>query len=153
MIRLIPFVACLLALGCAADAPPPLYPVTGAVTQSNKTVTGGGLILIPESGEWGSMVVNASVNPNGTFTVQTSRITGDRTNLLPGAPAGRYKVAYHPPGDGQKVGGEYHFPEVVTIEPKDNALVLVLPDDFSLPPPKDKNAAPAPNPADAGSKD
>jgi hypothetical protein len=95
------------------------------------------------------MVVNAGVNPDGTFSVQTSRVTGDRTNLLPGAPAGRYKVAYHPPGDGQKVGGEYHFPDVVTVEPKDNALVLVLPDDFPVQPPKNG----PPNPADAGSKD
>jgi hypothetical protein len=139
MVRLVPLVACLLAVGCAADVPPPLYPVTGVLTQGKKTVAGGGLILIPESGEWGSMVVNASVNPDGTFTVQTSRVTGDRTNLSAGAPAGRYKVAYHPPGDGQKVGGEYHFPDVVTVEPKDNALVLVLPDDFGHPAAKEKD--------------
>jgi hypothetical protein len=153
MARFVLFIACLLVAGCAADVPPPLYPVTGVITQDKKTVAGGGLILIPESGEWGSAVVNASVNPDGTFTVQTSRVNGDRTNMSAGAPAGRYKIAYHPPGDGQKVGGEYHFPDVVTVEPKDNALVLILPNDFPVPPAKGKGGAPAPNPADAGKDD
>jgi hypothetical protein len=153
MARLVPLVVCLLAAGCAADVPPPLYPVTGVLTQGKKTVAGGGLILIPESGEWGSAVVNANVNPDGTFTVQTSRVTGNQTKMSAGAPAGRYKVAYHPPGDCQKVGGEYHFPDVATVEAKDNALVLTLPDDFPVPPPKGKGGAPMPNPADAGSKD
>lgn len=151
--RLAPLVACALVAGCAVDTPPPLYPVTGSIQQGKKVVSGGGLILMPESGGWAGAVVNASVNADGTFTVQTSRVGGSETKLLPGAPAGRYKIAYHPPGDGQKVGGEYHFPDVAVIEAKDNTLVLILPDEFPLPKKADAKGPPAPNPADGGKDD
>ena len=69
-----------------------------------------------------------SVKRDGTFAVETSRTTVKATTVQPGAPPGRYKVAYHPPSDGQKVGGEYHFPESIVLEAKENTLTLILPD-------------------------
>ncbi|VTR95964.1 unnamed protein product [Gemmata massiliana] len=143
----LPFVACLLAAGCAADAPPTLYPLTGVLTHGKKPVAGGGLIFMPESDNWGGMVVNASVKADGTFTAETSRTTSTATTVTPGIPAGRYKVAYHPPSDGQVVGGEYHFPDAVTVEARDNTLVLNLPDEFPSPgakKPNEKGKPPAP---------
>jgi hypothetical protein len=73
------------------------------------------------------MVVNGSVNPDGTFTTMTSRSVGGKTEMAQGAPAGRFKVVYHPPGDGQAVGTETELPEVVVIEPKENVLRLDVP--------------------------
>lgn len=114
-------------IGCTSK-PPELHPLTGTVTQNGKPVTAGGLIFIPESGDWGGLVVNATVIKDGTFTAETSRTTGTTTTVQPGVPAGRYRVAYHPPGDGQKVGAEYHFPEPITVEAKENTVTLVLPE-------------------------
>src|SRR5262245_28868035 len=119
----------VLVAGCSSEpSPPPLYPLTGTLTQNGKPVTEGGLIFIPESGDWGGLVVNASVRRGGAFAAETSRDPAKATAGLPGGPAGRYRVAYHPPGDGEKVGTEYHFPEPVTVETKDNALALTLPE-------------------------
>lgn len=119
----------LLLAGCAAEpAEPPLYPLAVTVVQNGKPVAVGGLIFVPESGDWGCRVVNASPGPDGAFTAQTSRATGHATTLQPGAPAGRYKVAYHPVSDGQKMGLEYEFPDAIEVGAKDNALTLVLPD-------------------------
>ena len=115
--------------GCAPEPlPPPLYPVAGTISQNGNAVTEGGLILIPESGDWGGLIVNASVKRDGTFTAETSRTTAKATTVHPGAPAGRYQVAYHAPSDGQKVGAEYHFPESIVLEAKENTLTLILPD-------------------------
>jgi len=119
---------------------PKLYPLTVSVTHNEKLVRVGGLIFIPESGDWGGLVVNASANPDGTFTAQTSRITDNATIVQPGIPAGRYFVVYHPLNDGQKVGLEYQFPEPITVEAKDNLVTVALPEPLpsNWPKPKDE---------------
>ncbi len=120
--------ALLLLAGCGGPPVPVLHPVTGTVTMGGKPVAGGGLIFLPESGTWGGQVINGSVNPDGTFTVTTSWMVNGKTQLAPGAPAGRYKVTYHPPGNGEQIGTETELPEVVVIEPTENVLALdVLP--------------------------
>jgi hypothetical protein len=102
--------------------------VSGTLTSADgKPVTAGGLIFIPESGDWGGRVVNASVNPDGTFTATTSTSAAGNTELKPGVPAGRYKVVYHPPGDGQKLGLETELPDPVLVEPTDNRLSQTVP--------------------------
>lgn len=131
--RLIGLSVCLFALaGCGTPAPPSLHPVTGTVTLGGKPATAGGLIFIPESGTWGGMVVNGSVNPDGTLLVTTSRTVNGQTVLMTGAPAGRFKVHYHPPSDGQAIGLETELPDVVVIEPRENVLTLDVPPNRSV---------------------
>jgi hypothetical protein len=126
--RLTPAVVLLALLGCKPDdVGPPLYPLTGTLTRDGRPVTEGGLIFIPETGGWGGNVVDAPVRPDGTFAAQTSRTTGAGTVIKPGALAGTYKVVYHPPSDGQKMGLETELPERVTVEVKANAVTLTLP--------------------------
>lgn len=132
----------LTACGCNPE-PLTLPPLSGTLrTADDKPVTAGGLIFIPESGTWGGNVVNASLNPDGTFSATTSRTTDSRTRTIDGAPAGRYKVVYHPPGDGQALGLEVELPDVVTVGPQENVLKLVLPEkkpaDKKADPPADK---------------
>lgn len=122
-------IALFLLAGCGGPAPVPLHPVSGTLTSTDgKKITAGGLIFIPESGAWGGMVVNGSINPDGTFSATTSTSTGGKTELKPGVPAGRYKVVYHPPGDGQKLGLETELSEVVVVEAGMNEIKLVLPE-------------------------
>lgn len=118
----------LLLAGCGGPPQPVLHPVTGTVTLGGKPAAGGGLIFLPESGVWGGQVINGSVNPDGTMTVTTSWMVNGKTLLAPGAPAGRYKVTYHPPGNGEKIGMETELLDVVAIEPKDNVVTLDVPE-------------------------
>jgi hypothetical protein len=127
-ITLVGLLVPLLASGCGGPPPPPLYPVEGTVTVGGRAAAGGGLIFIPESGQWGGAVCDGSVNPDGTFTATTSRIVDGKTEMSPGVPAGRYKVTYHPPGNGEKIGLETELPDTVIIEPKDNLLKLDVPE-------------------------
>lgn len=130
MLRRLSPLTFLLALvaGCGEPPPPPLNPLTGTITHDGQPVTQGGLIFIPESGSWGGVVVNAAVGKDGTFSATTSRTTGMATTIHNGAPAGRYKVVYHPPSDGQKMGLETELPEVVVVEAGVNEIKLVLPE-------------------------
>ena len=49
--------------------------------------------------------------------------------------------------------GSCDFPDVVTVEQKDNRILLTLPADFASSVPKERAGVPAPNPADTGGKD
>jgi hypothetical protein len=111
--------------GCSSE--PTLHPAQGTVTKDGKPVTAGGLIFFLESGAWNERVVNANVNADGTFTVETSYTGVTATTIKPGAPVGRYKVFYHPPGDGQKVGTEIELDERVTIQAGSNELTIDVP--------------------------
>jgi hypothetical protein len=102
------------AAGCPAARPfPDRHPLTGALTRDGRPVTAGGLIFLPEPGGAG-VIVNANVRADGTFAAETSRTSDKgRTEIRPGAPAGRYKVVYHPPSNGSRSGA--------------NAVTLALP--------------------------
>lgn len=114
--------------GCSVDDPfPELHPLTGTVTRDGKPVSGGGMILLPESGPPTGLVVNASVGTDGTFAAQTERTQTSGTLTRPGVPAGIYKVIYHPPGNGSKTGQESQVAERVTVGPQANTAVIVLP--------------------------
>lgn len=126
--RLYPALLLLLAVGCGPTPPPPLNPLTGTITRGGQPVTEGGLIFIPDSGSWGGVVVNAAVAKDGTFTATTSRTTGTATTIHDGAPVGRYKVVYHPPSDGQKMGLETELPDLITVDAGSNVVNLVLPE-------------------------
>jgi hypothetical protein len=114
--------------GCGSgEAIPDLHPVTGTITRDGKPVAGGGIILIPDPPNGSGLVVNASVGKDGTFTVQTSRTTAKATEIHPGAPAGTYKVVYHPPSDGQKTGLEVTAADRLTVQPGGGTANVVLP--------------------------
>jgi hypothetical protein len=141
----------LAAAGCPAARPfPDLHPLTGAVTRDGRPVTAGGLIFLPEHGGSG-VIVNANVGADGTFSAETSRTSNTgRTEARPGAPAGRYKVVYHPPSNGSRSGLQVELTERVTVGPGANAVRIVLPhelprgsgeprdDDPTAPPPDEK---------------
>lgn len=117
-----------LALAGCGPKPPELYPVSGTVTQAGTAVTAGGLIFLPDPHDGSGRVVNAAIDPDGTFTARTEVIgAGGVMTAQPGVPAGRYKVVFHPPGDGQKVGTDVELPDRVTVEAKANTLTLTLP--------------------------
>lgn len=125
-----------LIAGCSGE--PTRHPAKGTVTRAGRPVTEGGLIFVLESGPWNGRVVNASVKSDGTFDVETSHTGASETTIKPGAPAGTYKVFYHPPGDGQKVGAEIEIAERVTIGPGPNELSIVVPDKSVAPEPTGK---------------
>jgi hypothetical protein len=119
------FVLALALPACTSDPFPPLHPLTGTVTRDGKPVEGGGLIFIPGSG--GGLVVNASVGKDGRFAAQTEHTGKSGLVIRPGAPAGKYKVIYHPPSDGSKMNLEFKFDEVVVVDGKPTEIALVLP--------------------------
>ncbi len=114
--------------GCAADPSPDLHPLTGTVTYQGKPVTAGGLLFAPEEGGWGGVIVNANVEPDGTFTAQTEKVTGRGTTARPGVRPGRFLVTYNPPGDGQNVGQQRSLAEVVEVKPGGTTVALKLPE-------------------------
>lgn len=129
-VRIIAPVTVLLSIaagGCHSSANPTLHTLSGTITRDGKPISEGGLIFIPESGGWGGLVMNANVEKDGSFTVESSRTTGTATDIRPGIPAGHYKAVYHPPSDGQKSGLEYQFPDIVIVEPGPNSIALSLP--------------------------
>jgi prepilin-type N-terminal cleavage/methylation domain-containing protein len=117
-----------VAVGCGGESIPALHPLSGVVTRDGKPVSEGGLIFLPDPHTGSGLVVNASVGVDGTFTGTTSRTTGKGTEALPGVPAGRYRVIYHPKTDGQKTGLESEVQERVTVEPGMNRVTIVLPE-------------------------
>jgi len=128
----VPVAVVVLALsalvgGCSGrDTFPELHPLTGTVTRDGKPVTGGGLIFVLDSGERSRLVVNAAVERDGSFTARTERIETEGTAIRSGAPAGRYKVIYHPPSNGSKTGLEVELDARVTVEAKPNSAEIAL---------------------------
>ena len=114
--------------GC--DEPRPavqLHPLGGRVLREGKPVKDGGLIFVPE-GSGSDLIVNAGVEANGRFNVRTERtLSGGELDIRPGAPAGRYKVIYHPASNGATMGLEVEFAERVTVEPGGADIELKLP--------------------------
>jgi hypothetical protein len=126
--------------GCGADSRPHLHPLTGTVvSRGGERVTSGGLIFVLESGERTRLIVNAAVQPDGTFTARTERMDDRGTTILPGAPAGTYRAIYHPPSDGSKTDLAVDLPERVTVEAGGVAVSLTLPDQAKADANPDKN--------------
>ncbi len=115
--------------GCSRpETPPELHSLAGTVMQGDVPVTAGGLIFIPESSSASGQVVNAAVNPDGSFSAQTVESRSDGSVTRPGAPPGSYRVVYHPPSDGSKTGLEVELKQRVTVEAGGkNAAIIVLP--------------------------
>ncbi|MDB5313462.1 MAG: hypothetical protein JWO38_7664 [Gemmataceae bacterium] len=115
-------------IGCSgADAVPDLHPLTGTVSRDGVPVTSGGLLFEPDAGGRPGLVVNAAVRGDGTFAAQVVWAGREGSEVKPGVPAGRYKVIYHPPGDGSRTGLEVELDQWVTVEPRPNEVAIVLP--------------------------
>ena len=97
------------------------------VVIAGPTASGKSALALAIAQAQGGVVVNASVNPDGTFAAETQRTTGTGAVSQPGAPAGRYKVIFHPPSDGSETGLESHIAEMVTVGAGVNTAVIVLP--------------------------
>ncbi len=126
----VPYVFLLLLLaGCDNSHPMDnLYPLGGTILREGKPVKEGGMILVPDGGSSSSLIVNAAVEANGTFTVRTERtLSSGKLEIRPGAPAGRYRVIYHPASNGATMGLEVELPERVTVEPGGADIRLQLP--------------------------
>ncbi|VTR95970.1 unnamed protein product [Gemmata massiliana] len=122
------FVVWILPIGCSPRDPfPELYPLTGTVALDGKSVTGGGVIFVLDSGERSALVVNAAVKPDGTFTAQTEYAGDNGTVTRPGAPAGKYKAIYHPAGDGSKTDLAREISDRVLVEGKATTVTVVVP--------------------------
>jgi hypothetical protein len=124
-------VAGALGAGCSDSGEPfpELHPVMGTVTRDGQPVNGGGLYFAPDPATNTSLTVTAAVNPNGTFEVQTTRVSRNgKSESRPGAPAGGYKVVYHPPSNGSKMGLEVTLTDPIAVSPGTPPLKLVLPE-------------------------
>ncbi|HEY1190793.1 MAG TPA: hypothetical protein VGE74_24395 [Gemmata sp.] len=116
--------------GCSGKGEliPPLHPLSGTVVRGDTLVTGGGLYFAPDPPTNSSLTVNAAVKSDGTFTAETLWTTSDgKTQTRPGAPAGKYRVIYHPPSDGSKSGLEVTLVDPVIVAPDAPPVKLVLP--------------------------
>ena len=119
---------CAFLSGCSrGERFPALHPLSGKVERDGRPVTTGGLYFAPDPATNSPLSVNARLREDGTFAAETSWADANgKTETRPGAPAGRYKVVYHPPGDGSKTGVEVTLPEPVTAGPDSGALTLTL---------------------------
>jgi hypothetical protein len=117
-----------LLVGCAGDSLPELHLLSGTITRNGELVTQGGLILLPDPPNGSNLIVNAAVRPDGTFTAQTEQTTREgKLTIQPGAPAGTYRVVYHPPSNGSKSGLEVELQDWITVSPGANNIALELP--------------------------
>ena len=126
----VPFALLLpLLAGCDNSHPMDnLNPLVGTILREGKPVKDGGLIFVPEGGSGSSLIVNAAVEANGTSTVRTERtLSNGKLVIRPGAPAGRYKVIYHPASNGATMGLEVELAERLTVEPGGKDIQLHLP--------------------------
>ncbi len=123
--------AALFTICCAGcdDAGPMnnLHPLNGTIRRDGQPVKEGGLIFIPD-GSSSSLIINGAVQADGTFAVRTEKtLSSGKLEIKPGAPAGRYKVVYHPLSDGATMGLEVELTERVTVEPGGTVILLTLP--------------------------
>ena len=122
--------ALFLCSGCQDSGPTlsGLYPVNGKVIQNGKPVTGGGLLFVAEEGGRGGCIFDASVNPDGTYEARTSRLKDTPVIFYPGLPRGKYKLIYHPGGNGAVTGTQIESKVRLTVEETRNQIEIELPD-------------------------
>jgi len=113
--------------GCKRELPfPDLHPLEGKILRDGKPVKGGGIIFIRESSDPTGLIVNASVNDDGTFTGSSSLSTGNGAVIKPGVPIGRFKAVFHPLSDGSVTGLESTIDEVFEFKPGMNAIAIEI---------------------------
>ena len=113
--------------GCKVELPfPELHPLDGTITRDGQPAGRGGIIFIREGGNPTGIIVNASVNEDGTFTGTSSLSTGAGAVIKPGVPVGRFKAIYHPLTDGSVTGLETTIDKVFEFRAGPNRIEIVL---------------------------
>lgn len=113
--------------GCRAEISfPELHPLEGTISRAGRPMRGGGIIFLRDAGDPTGMIVNASVNEDGTFTGESSLNTHRGAVIRPGVPVGRFKAIYHPLSDGSVTGLESTIEEVFEFRVGPNRIDIVL---------------------------
>ncbi len=120
------FGAMIVLAGCKDNKPtgdlPELHPLTGKVLRGGTPVAGGLLQFRPDP-DSSTIVVNAEVNPDGTFEAQTTHAVSQKK--AKGAPAGKYRMMYLPPSTEQKsTNAPTQLPQVVTVNAGPNDVTV-----------------------------
>jgi hypothetical protein len=98
--------AALTGCGKDGDQPPfaELYPVKGIIKRGGEPVNGGAVRFYPDPDK-PEFIVNSKVGADGTYSLTTVRTTDTKGERKSGAPAGNYKVVFHPDSTDQTSGG------------------------------------------------
>jgi hypothetical protein len=112
-----------LLAGCTAKKAEPLdrtYPVQGKVVLTGgQPYTGGGSIQFAPIDENDQTLTNASIGPDGSFTLGT--VQGNQRT--PGARPGTYKVTITPSQPDQSIT-EFVLPKEYKIEERETTLTI-----------------------------
>jgi hypothetical protein len=113
--------------GCLNPAFPALHQVQGAVTLDGEPVKGGSVRFVPSAGD-SKFIFRAPVGLDGSYILTTSRASGPRSEIHPGAPTGQYSVTYTPimRADGTDQLHPIRLPTVVTVKAGDNDIPIQL---------------------------
>lgn len=132
--RIALFAAALAAAaGCSSAAKPwpDLHPVRGTVKVGGQLVTAGYLTFRSDDAANSDFMVTGKIEPDGTYKLTTTHALEKGSQARPGAPAGRYRVMYMPPGTGDQVTGAsvepIDAPKPVTVNAGENDLPIDLP--------------------------
>jgi len=90
----------LLIVGCGKKktAVPPLVPVAGVVMKDGMPISGGSLQLAHQREDL-PIAVAARIDSDGKFELTTLNTSETNAKPKPGAPAGIYRLTYHPESD------------------------------------------------------
>ncbi len=132
--RIVAVVLLTTAIGCSSGGAkkwPDLHPVHGVVKVGGKTATGGYLSLRSDDESNSDLIVGGKIESDGTYKLSTSHALEQNSTQKAGAPAGRFRVMYMPPGGGDQISGASVDPidsaKPVTIVAGDNDLTLEIP--------------------------
>ena len=113
--------------GCRAElAFPDLHPLDGTISRDGEPMKGGGLIFLRDAGDPTGLIVNANVNPDGTFAGESSLTSVRGAVIRPGVPVGRFRAIYHPLGDGSVTGLDTKIEGVFEFVGGPNRLDIVM---------------------------
>src|SRR5262245_41723556 len=121
-------VGLVVLFGCDGGKPkgelPQLHPAKGKVVRGGQPVTGGSLRFFADPDD-PDVVIGGEVKLDGTFKLQTMHAQSQKKAT--GAPAGTYRVTYHPPLGDQTAGpnpAPVEVPQPQTIQAGSNDLTI-----------------------------
>ncbi len=131
--RLLVRAAILLTLlggyGCAgANQPVKTYPVRGKVALADGKPFPGGLIEFRSTTHPTATIKGEIASADGSFSLSTLLVVGNRNETFSGAPPGDYRVTIIPLGQRKQVGQRSIFlPKTYRVKAQDdNQLVLMV---------------------------
>lgn len=121
------------AAGCSSDAKPwpELHPVHGTVKVGGQPVASGYLTFRSEDPANAEFIVSGKIEADGIYMLATTHALEKGSAAKLGAPAGRYRVMYMPPGTGDQVTGAsvepIDAPKPITVNAGNNNLPIDFP--------------------------